>query len=232
LKTQVSGKIYGTPKATVTRISQEDEVYFESIGLVRVSAHEDIGFSPALIFTKVGSDEKLLEAYVHSDWQSLDDDHPGMNPQLRFTVRRIKGFPSPLVIAVSMSPGGSDDAWESFAVAAIKGQLEQLNYEHLQTNDDGGFFFGDLGNGIGLGAAQWNFVWGETESHPPPHRYEIKLYKWNGRRFEWEKVMRTRAQYNCAHDAVRAYGFPYTDVRASFPEWEYLGDWREMCNEH
>jgi hypothetical protein len=228
LKAHVTGGLNGKPRI-IKRISQEEEINFDGIGLVSVSA-QDIRYTAKLVFTKISSGEDLLEAYVHSDMESYDDDHPDMNPTLKFTVKRITGLPNPLVIAVAMNPGGSDDGWESFAVGAVNGRLQQLTFEHLQINDDGGFFFGNLGGGIGLGAAQYDSVWGEDESHPPPHRYEIKLYKWNGRRFEWEKVLRTRAQYNCAHDGIRALGFHFTDIRATFSDWAYLGDWREMCN--
>lgn len=230
LRKAVTGTIYGGTKPSRTRISQRRDVYFEGIGLVTVSAHEDIGETPKLVLTSASSGAKLFEAYVQSDLVSQGDDLPGLNPTLRFTVQTLKGFHSPVVIAVAMEPGGSDDGWESFAVGLVDGSFAQVTFDHLRTNDDGGFFFGDLGNGIGVGAAQWNFVWGEDESHPPPHRYEIKLYKWNGRRFEWDRVLRTRVQLNCARDAVRALGFHFSDMRASFSEWAFLGDWREMCN--
>jgi hypothetical protein len=227
-RTKITAAVAGETKRSRTRISQQSDVYFKDIGLVTISAREDIGTTPRLVFTNE-SGQNVYEAYVHSDWEYLDDDHSGLNPSLRFTVQNLRGITSPLVIAVAMQPGGSDNAWESFAVGVVDGRFAQLTFEHLKTDDDGGFFFGDLGNGIGPGAAQWNFIWGEDEGHPPPHRYEIRLYKWNGRRFEWESVRRTRGQFNCARDAVNALGFHFADMRANFTDWSYLADWTELC---
>jgi hypothetical protein len=199
------------------RISQYEVVAFPGIGDVEVCAHEDIGESPTLVFSDFQTGKELLTVYVgSSDWKILNSDvHPG----IRFRVVSIHGLPR-MVIAVGVSPGGSDSSWESVAVGVVNGQLEILTFETLRTSDFGGFSYGDLGHGLGVGAAQWDFVWGEDEGHPPPHQYEVKLFKWNGRRFEWYKLFRTRRHYESDQAALSAYGFHFVDIRGSFPDWD------------
>lgn len=210
-----------------SRVSQQSIITFPQIGKVHVSAHEDFGNSPILTFDDPKSGREILNAYVgRLDCPSLSD--PGaasLNPRLRFKAISIRGLPQPLVIGVAICPGVSDSAWEAVAVGVVDGRLERLTFETMETSDEGGFFFGDLGQGIGVGAAQWDFVWGEDESHPPPHKYQIKMLKWDGRRFEWYKVVRTDKKYNSSDAALRASGFHFKDVRLGFPQWADLDSW-------
>jgi len=204
---------------SISKISQEEVIRFPQIGAVRVSAHE--GRELELTFVDAKSGKQILTSSLGDyHWYRSDDPADAdWTPKLRFKVISIKGLPDPLVIGIAMDPGVSDSAWEAVAIGVVNGELERLNFETLEASNEGGFFFGDLGHGLGLGAAQWDFVWGEDECHPPPHKYEMKLYKWNGRRFEWEKVIRTRRQYNSPQKALLAYGFHFGNVRDLIPEW-------------
>jgi hypothetical protein len=210
-----------------SRISQQAIVRFPEIGDVRVCAHEDFGNALRLTFTDQKSEKEIRSTYFgNSNWSwSNDRSTDELNPKLRFKTISVRGFPKPLVIGIAMNPGVSDSGWEAAAVGVVNGELELLTFETMETSNDGGFFFGDLGHGLGLGAAQWDFVWGEDEGHPPPHKYEIRLYKWNGRRFEWLKFIRTRRQYDSSQKALSAYGFNFVDVRRMFPEWSDIGSW-------
>jgi hypothetical protein len=212
---------------TQSRISQEKIIRFPAAGAVRVSALENRDGFLELKFADQDSERSLLTSYLGSprwNWTS-DPKYADLNPKLRFKAISVHGLPSPLVVGIAMNPGVSDSGWEAVAVGVVNGQLEQLTYESLETSNEGGFFFGDLGHGMGLGAAQWDFIWGEGEGHPPPHKYEIKLYKWSGRRFEWEKVIRTRKQYDSPQAALSAYGFRFVDVREMFPDWGDIASW-------
>jgi hypothetical protein len=205
-------------------ISQEATVRFPQIGNVRVRAHEEFKKYLKLEFIDPRSGDDIHTSYLGNfDWNWTNNVE--WNPKLRFKVISVKGLPDPLVVGIAMNPGGSDSGWEAVAVGVVNGQLEQLNYETLQTSNEGGFYFGDLGHGLGLGAAQWDFVWGEDEGHPPPHKYEVKLFKWNGWRFEWEKVFRTGRKYNSAQKALRAYGYHFVDIRTKFPDWADVAEW-------
>ena len=205
-------------KPPVSRVSQEEVIRFPQIGAVRVSAHE--GKDLELTFTDEKSGEKLLTSYLGSfQWTRSDDNYAEWNPKLRFKAISVHGLPDPLVIAIAVDPGVSDSAWQAVAVGAVRGQLERLNWETLESSNEGGFFFGDLGHGLGLGAAQWDFVWGEDEGHIGPHKYEVKFLKWTGRRFEWLKVFRTRGEFEFGEDALRANGYHFMDIKGSFPGW-------------
>ena len=209
--------------ASPDSISQESIVRFPQIGDVRVCAHDDFGKTPRLTFIDQKSGREILSAYVGSfAWPWSDKAAAELNPKLRFKAISVKGLPDPLVIGIAINPGVSDSAWQAVAVGLVDGNLEVLTYETMETSNEGGFFFGDLGHGIGLGAAQWDFVWGEDEGHPPPHKYEVKLFKWNGWHFEWYKVFRTARTYNSPKAALKAYGLRFKDVRLMFPEWTDL----------
>ena len=207
------------PKAQPTRrVSQEALLKIPKIGKVRVQAYEPLGDGPEFVFTNASSGKEILSLYF-SDY--------GVNEQsrTRFKIISVNQFPGPLIISIGMNPGGSDCAWEASIAGVVDGRLEDLTYEHLQTSNEGGFFIGDLGHGVGFGAAQWDFVWGEYEAHVSPHKYEITLYKWNGWRFEWYRVFRTRSNYSSGRAALRANGLNYTDIRKSFPDWSDLERW-------
>ena len=166
-----------------------------------------------------------MSAYFGSSTWSGDPKRGDLNPRLRFKIVRIRGFSGPLIIGIAMDPGVSDSAWEAVVIGVINGHLEQLTYEYLQTSNEGGFFVGNLGEGVGPGAAQWDFVWGEDEGHPPPHQFEVRLYRWNGWRFEWYKVFRTKKKYHSGRDALRAYDLHYIDIRKTFEEWSDIDTW-------
>jgi hypothetical protein len=209
-----------SPSPDRRRVTQETGVTMPVIGKVRVAAYQGLGDGPEVTFTSMTSGKELLAEFFSDDgaW-SLE------HGQVRFRVVRIKGLPNPIIISIGMNPGGSDSGWECVAAGVVNGELEQLTYEHLFTSNEGGFFFGDLGRGIGLGAAQWDFVWGEDEAHVSPHQYEVKLFKWDGWRFQWHKVVRTRRTYRTGETALRELGFNFKDIRKQFPEWADLDEW-------
>lgn len=93
----------------------------------------------------------------------------------QMTVLTMKGLPGPLVLAVAVSPGGSDTMFETSVIGAINRQIKVLTPEPLTNNIRGGVYVGDLGEGRGFGATVWNFLWEGDEVHYDPHRYQIKL---------------------------------------------------------
>lgn len=205
------------------RITQQELVNFPGVGQVKISAVETFGESTHLVFNDAKTGKLLDSEYLGDD--ALRSDNPDL-PFLRFRVLHIKGLPDPLVVGVGVSYGGSDNGWESVAVGAVDGTLRELTEEHLNACDEGGFFYGDLGHGRGFGAVSWNFVWG-NESHPAPHQYELKVYKWNPKTasFEWYEVLRTHAKFDDGEKAVRSLGFDLRDVRKTFPDFK--DNWSE-----
>jgi hypothetical protein len=206
-----------SPEAKPARVGQQEVVSFPGVGRVRVTAYEADGLEVRLVFEKADTGDKLLDLNMGSERFGM---------LLRFRVLHVKGLPSPLVVGVSVIPGGSDSAWDAEAVGAVGGELIDLTRsETFQSGDRGGFYFGDLGNGLGLGAAVWDFVWDhDYEGHPGAHQYEIKLCKWNRRdaRFEWYRVFRTRGKFYSYKAALRSVGLRFKDVRRGMPGFDYL----------
>lgn len=202
--------------AGITRPAQREVVLMRGIGSVRVTAYENDD-EARLVLEDDATGEKL---------ESVTMAGGSRNPELRFRVLHVKGLPDPLVVGLARSPGGSDSGWEAVAFGPVGGELEEVTgFERLRTGDRGGFHFGDLGGGLGPGAAVWTDVWDpEYEGHPSPHRYEVTLYRWSSvnARFEWHKVFRTRGKFGTGDEALRASGLRFRDVRRGVADFGYL----------
>jgi hypothetical protein len=206
-------------KSITDLVSQDEIVRFPGTADVRVRALEKFSQGLELKFTNAVSGAEITTAYLGgSNWNWSKDE---WSPRLRFKSIRVKGLPNPLVVGVAENPGVSDSLWQAVAVGKVGDDLEELTFEQMETTNQGGFYFGDLGQGMGPGAAVWDFVWGEDEGHYSLHHYEIRLFKWNGRRFEWYKVMRTRREYEFGKQALREYGLRYEDLRNSIPDFHF-----------
>ena len=183
------------------------------VGRVKVTAYE-AEEDTRLVFEDADSGKELLS-------RTLADD--SLNPRLRFGVLHVKGLPDPTVVAVAVSPGGSGETDEMVAFASSGGELAELTRtDSFATSEGGGFYFGDLGRGEGLGLAVWDYVWDyDSEAHTSPHQYEVKLYKWNrsSGRFEWGRVFRTAGKFDSDGAALRSAGLRFRDVREGVPEF-------------
>jgi hypothetical protein len=198
--------------AKTPRISQQEIITFPGIGRVRVTANEACYECPNVEFRDATSNKYLIS-------ENFSD---GDDAIIRFKVMHVKGLPDPLIVGISVSPGGSDAGWESVAVGAVDGKLKDLTHEPLETANQGGFFYGDLGGGRGFGAISWCFVWDDGNGHYAAHSYELKVYKWSqeSKRFEWQQVLRTHSQFDDGVRAVRSLGFTVRDVRKTFPDFK------------
>jgi len=200
------------------RVAQREVVRMPGVGLVRVTAYEG-DEETLLVFEDAATGEKL---------ESFTTASGSHGPTLRFTLVHADGLPDPMVVGLAVSPGGSDSDWGATAFAAVGGELRRVTgFEALRAGDRGGFYFGDLGGGLGPGAAVWNDVWDlDYEGHPSPHRYEVKLYKWSRarKRFEWHRVFRTRGKFDSGEAALSSVGLYFTDVRLGVRDFEYLGE--------
>ncbi|MDQ5835581.1 MAG: hypothetical protein M3379_02255 [Acidobacteriota bacterium] len=209
--TQVEAHATPTP-----RISQRETLLMPGVGRVRVTAFETEE-DAHLVFENADSGKQLLSQTMA---------HDALKPTLRFKVMRVKGLPGPLVVGIGVSPGGSDSSYELAAFTPVGGKLEELTRtDTFNTSEEGGFYIGDLGHGLGLGLAVWNFIWDfDYESHVSPHQYEIKLYRWNKAeaRFEWARVLRTPGKFDSGEKALRSVGLRFKDLRDSIPEFKDL----------
>jgi hypothetical protein len=204
-----------TPDKT-PRISQQEIVNFPGIGRVRISAVETFAESLHLEFRDADTGKLLDSEYFFGEEAEEDNVE---SPYLRFRVLHVKGLPDPLVVGMSARPAADHDDWKSIAVGAVNGSFRELTSEQLEGTDQGGFYYGNLGHGRGLGTVSWEFVYG-NEGHPDPHQYELKVYKWNPKTtsFEWYQVLRTRGKFSDGEKAVRSLGFNVRDMGLGYPD--------------
>ena len=138
---------------------------------------------------------------------------------LRLKTLSIRGLPDPLLLAVGVSPGGSDVVYEIAFMGDRKGKWQVLNPDHWMTLSEGGVYVGDLGHGYGVGAAVWNFVWTSGETHVDAHRYQIRLYRLSqdGLFHSWKRWI-SKKKYQSDKEALAERGLHYTNLLPSYSE--------------
>lgn len=201
------------PRAKPSRVAQQEAVEMPGVGRVKVTAYET-DEDTRLVFEEADTGRELLSVTMADD---------ALNPSLRFKAMHLKGLPDPTVVGVAVSPGGSGETDELVAVASVGGELKALTRnDSFTASGRGGFHFGELGRGDGLGLAVWDYVWDyDYEAHVSPHRYEVRLYRWNkgAGRFEWARVFRTAGRFDSDAEALRSVGRRFRDVREGVPEF-------------
>lgn len=144
-----------------------------------------------------------------------------IEPFARFMVlESVEGFPSPLVLAVAVRPGGSDHGFETTLVGETRGALRVLTPRPLLTSIQDGVFVGDLGAGRGPGVAVWSFVWGDDEAHYDEHIYAVQLYRFDRRAglLRHAASLRSKGKHRSGEDALAELGLPrYTNLLDNFP---------------
>jgi hypothetical protein len=202
---------------------QSRRVNFNVVGEVEVRAVEQFGEPLRLEFVRPDTGELVASVPFGTDGSALAycprEGDEGINPLLRFEVVWIEGA-GPLVFAVAVTPGGSDDGFEGLIVGEREGRIEALHDESLFTNIQGGMYVGDLGRGRGAGAAVWCFLW-EDGCHYAPHRYEVRMLTFDPktRRFEDGPVFRSKGKYDDQGEgALAELGLRYRDMLKGMPD--------------
>lgn len=198
------------------RVAQQAVVGMPGVGRVRVTAYETEG-DTRLVFEDYDSGKELRSSTMAGG---------SLNPRLRFKVTRVRGLPDLTVVAVAVSPGGSGSGYEMEAFAPVGGRIQELTCAGSFTTDEmGGFYIGDLGRGVGLGAAVWQDL-DERGAHHDPHRYKITFYKWDDvdAQFELNKTITTRQEFDSDRAALRSAGLSFKDVREDAPEFNSLDE--------
>jgi len=178
---EAATNISGAPRIVQSRL-----VSFPRNGQVMVQAREEIGQNPRIILLAKKSGEILLTHTITAadDADILKptaDQGPAFNPFLRFQVLQPACFHSPLILAVAVSPGGSDHGFWVAVIGAVEGKLAVLTPSNVLLQVQGGLYPGYLNKQLGCGFATWKFVW-DDGSHYDQHHYEVELYSWRGNR--------------------------------------------------
>ncbi|HBB98845.1 MAG TPA: hypothetical protein DC054_26000 [Blastocatellia bacterium] len=160
-------------------IAQSAVVNFPVIGRVTVEAREEVGKFPQMVFTSQRTHEQLLLSSIEDKdkWLIPLADEPSFaRPVVRFRVIRARGLRSPMIMAVALRTGGSDNGFCLAMFTEVGGKVRRLNDGPFFTNVQGGYFFGYLNKRFGYGLAVWNFIW-DHGPHYTDHKYHLDIYR-------------------------------------------------------
>lgn len=146
-----------------------------------------------------------------------DQDAFSYKSALEFKIYHPRQLPSPLIVAVAATPGGSNTLYIIKLITVTNNQVKVLNDNGWQTLNEGGLSLDQEPDVV-----VWNTVWGEDESRPDPHRYGIQFYSWDGNRFILSKSLETKAKYKNYKKALREFNLNIKDlIRTDFDEFNY-----------
>src|SRR3989442_7277195 len=131
------------------------------------------------------------------------------NGYIRLREIRPAGMPTPLLLAVAVTTGGSDSLFETALIGEVEGRVIDLWPRHWQTNILDDLCVGPLGPNKSIGVAAFTFTWGGDagESHYAPHHYKMTLYQWQGSRFMLDGTQLTSRRGPPLTDAAKELGF-------------------------
>jgi len=137
------------------------------------------------------------------------------NPFLRFRIYKLKGLPSPVIVAVAVSPGGTDFGYQIKIIGEKNGAITTLTHDSIDLTIQDGFYLGHINTKYGNGMIIWKNIWGENESHYEPHRYQLQIYKWDSRgtSFQLIESFDTKNKFKHGCSALRAYQLPCKNFR-------------------
>jgi hypothetical protein len=126
-------------------------------------------------------------------------------------------FGAPAVVAVGVSPGGSDTRYETAAIVGGAEGLVDVWPRHWQTLNADVICFGFYREGA-AGVLGLTFAWGrdEGETHYAPHRYRATKYRWDGAALAYIGEEQTKARVANWQEAAAELGLmcphPYGDA--------------------
>jgi len=205
-------------------IAQSAVVNFPANGRVTIEAREEAGKFPQLVFTSQRTHQPLLVSSIEDQdkWLiPLADEPSYVRPIVRFRVIRARGLRSPMIMAVALRTGGSDNGFYLAMFSEIGGKVRRLNDAPLLTTVQGGYYFGYLNKRFGYGLAVWNFIW-DRGPHYTDHKYHIDIYRFAGEKFKRTLQTVSRRTYYTGKGAnsLSELGINAYDQRAGMPQVE------------
>lgn len=203
-------------------IAQSAVVNFPVNGRVTVEAHDEVGKFPQMVFTSQRTHEQLLLSLIEDKdkWLIPLADEPSLaRPVVRFRVIRAPGLQSPIIMAVALRYGGSDNGFYLAMFGEVGGKVHRLNEAPFMTNVQGGYYFGYLNKRFGYGLAIWNFIW-DHGPHYTDHKYQIDIYRFRGGRLQRTLKTVSRRSYYTGKGAssLRELSIKAYDQRAGIPQ--------------
>ena len=176
-----------------------------------VLAVEEFGKPLKLLF--VDSDKKVVYSTTFIDGFA-NRSFAYSNPYLRFRSYKLLGLPSPLIVAVGVSPGGSDVGYEIKLIAEKGGTMTTLSPGAIDLTIQDGLYLGYINAKYGYGMIIWKNIWA-NEAHYDPHRYQIEIYAWDTRNmdFRFVKYLVTKAKFKEGRSALQNHRLPWKNYR-------------------
>jgi hypothetical protein len=205
------------------KVTQSKIVNFPRLGAVRVQTIEQVGEFPQIVFADAKSRKVIFRRQITDPDGSLKpNDDEFAQPFLRFGVVHSEGISTPLIMAVAVRPGGSDHLFTLVVFGALNGKMAPLSNVPIETNIQGGFYFGFINRKLGYGIVSWCFDWDfdNSEGHYDYHHYTTDIYTMSGGRFRKIATARSRRKYGPANSyrAPRELGIRATDIRRKIPD--------------
>lgn len=194
------------------QLSNQQEIYVASFSIGNQNAIPRLVIKNKLcdLIGEVKIDNQDKEGFLGSSF-------------LYFKTYSISGLPKPIIVAVVAMPGGSDTEFVTKVITVDKNKVELLNDDVWHTLIEGGLYIGYLSDKKVINAVVWNMVWGD-ESHVDPHRYEIKIYDWNGKKFVFSKKLFTKNKYDSGESALKEFNINVKDML--FADFNQLNQYR------
>lgn len=206
------------------QIVQTAEVNFPTVGKVIVQSIEEDGQFPKMSFISKETGKVLLSSTIIDSDKYLKHDvgSPDSFPQLRFRTVKQRAAAGPVIMAVGIYHGGSDNGYYATLFTERRGKLVRLNERTFNTAVQGGFYFGPLNKKLGEGLVVWSFIWGDGlwESHYTSHHYRVEIYKIVGDRLVLSRHYKTKRMYQPEEnaDSLGELGIRGADQRKGIPE--------------
>jgi hypothetical protein len=196
-------------------------VEFPKNGKVIVQAREENGKFPSMLFVSQETGKVLLNRSAKDSRKSLiPEKDTVIQPEIRFSVIRSTGFPTPLIMAVTIYPGGSNAPYFLTIFGEMENRIEDLVSERPEINEQGGFYLGYVNQRFGYGLVVWNFILGHArdEYQYSSHRYKADIYTLKQGKFKQvlHRISRRRYWIN-GEDSLKEIGIRVHDQRKGIP---------------
>jgi hypothetical protein len=206
-------RVVGGPKVTQSQI-----VRFPHRGAIKVESVEEVGQFPKIIFSDIKNRAVLFRsAITDSDGWLKPTMDEFTQPFLRFREVRSADFPSPLIMAVAVRPGGSDNGFYLAVFGEINGMITRLTEKPIDTAIQGGYYLGFLNRKLGYGLVSWCFDWDfdASERHYDEHHYSMTVYSLRRGKFRKKLSYFSKRRYDPDHSSkpLRELGITANDQR-------------------
>jgi hypothetical protein len=201
-------------------VVQSEVVYFPGLGEIIVEAIEQVGHFPKLVFRAKSSKRVLLQSTLTDpDRFLIPQGGYATDPFLRFQVINVPRIRSPFIMAVAVTPGGSDCGFSGAMYGLASGKIARLFDGLLDSTIQGGLYFGKLNAQLGYGFVGWYYD-GSEGAHYDQHRYWVTVYQLKGERLIKVHRRLTRHKYvlDNSDKAPLEFGFRVTDQRSQIPK--------------